>query len=43
VDYHALNDVTIKNKYLLPRIDDLFDQLCGVCVFSKSDLRLGYH
>jgi hypothetical protein len=43
VDYHALNEVTIKNKYLLPRIDDLFDQLCGVCVFSKSDLRLGYH
>jgi hypothetical protein len=43
VDYHALNEVTIKNKYLLPRIDDLFDQLCGACVFSKIDLRLGYH
>jgi hypothetical protein len=43
VDYCALNEVTIKNKYLLPRIDDLFDQLRGVCVFSKIDLRLGYH
>jgi hypothetical protein len=39
VDYHALNEVTIKNKYPLPRIDDLFDQLYGVCVFSKIDLR----
>jgi hypothetical protein len=38
VDYHALNEVTIKNKYPLPRIDDLFDQLHGVCVFSKIDL-----
>jgi hypothetical protein len=43
VDYHALNEVTIKNKYSLPRIDDLFNQLCGVSVFSKIDLRLGYH
>jgi hypothetical protein len=43
VDYHALNEVTVKNKYPLPRIDDLFDQLCGACVFSKIDLRLGYH
>jgi hypothetical protein len=43
VDYHALNEVTIKNKYPLPRIDDMFDQLCGVCVFSKMDLRSGYH
>jgi hypothetical protein len=38
VDYHALNEVTIKNKYPLPRIDDLFDQLCDACVFSKIDL-----
>jgi hypothetical protein len=43
VDYHALNEVTVKNKYLLPRIDDLFDQLRGACVFYKIDLRLGYH
>jgi hypothetical protein len=38
MDYHALNEVTIKNKYLLSRIDGLFDQLCGACVFSKIDL-----
>jgi hypothetical protein len=39
--YHSLNEVTVENKYHLPRIDDLFDQLCGACVFSKIDLRLG--
>jgi hypothetical protein len=43
VDYHALNEVTIKNKYPLIRIDDLFDQLCGACVLSKIDLWSGYH
>jgi hypothetical protein len=43
VDYCALNEVTVKNKYPLPRIDDLFDQLHGACVFLKIDLRPGYH
>jgi hypothetical protein len=43
VDYHALDEVTIKSKYPLPRIDDLFVQLRGACVFSKIDLRSGYH
>jgi hypothetical protein len=43
MDYRSLNEVTIKNKYPLSRIDDLFDQLKGVCVFSKIDLRSGYH
>jgi hypothetical protein len=38
MDYHSLNEVTIKNKYPLPRIDDLFDQLKGTCIFSKIDL-----
>jgi hypothetical protein len=43
VDYRALNEVTLKNKYPLPRFDDLFDQHRGACVFSKIDLRSGYH
>ena len=43
IDYHQLNKVTIKNKYLLPRMTYLFDQLQGESYFSKIDLRLGYH
>jgi hypothetical protein len=43
VDYGMLNAITIKNKYQLPRIDILFDQLAGAYVFSKIDLRSGYH
>jgi hypothetical protein len=43
IDYKSLNEVAIKNKYPLPRIKDLFDQFRGVVVFSKIDLRSGYH
>ena len=43
VDYRQLNKVMIKNRYPLPRIDDLMDQLVGAEVFSKIDLRSGYH
>ena len=43
IDYRQLNKMTIKNRYPLPRIDDLFDQLYGVIVFSKIDLWFGYH
>lgn len=43
VDYRQLNKVTIKNKYPLPRIDGLMDQLLGACVFSKTGFRLGDH
>ena len=43
VDYRALNDVAIKNKYPLPRIEDLFDQMRGAKVFSKIELRSSYH
>ena len=43
VDYRALNKVTVKNSYPLPRIDDLFDRLAGAKYFSRIDLRSGYH
>ena len=43
VDYRQLNKMTVKNKYPLPMIDDFFDQLRGASVFSKIDLRSGYH
>ncbi|GKB92011.1 putative reverse transcriptase domain-containing protein [Tanacetum coccineum] len=43
IDYRELNKLTVKNRYPLPRIDDLFDQLQGSCIYSKIDLRLGYH
>ena len=42
-DYRALNKVTTKNRYPLPKIDDLFDQLVIFCVFSSLDLVHGYH
>ena len=43
IDYRQLNKLTVKNKYLLPRMDDLFDQLKGASIFSKIDLLSGYH
>ena len=43
IDYRQLNRVTVKNRYPFPRIDDLFDQLRGARVYSKIDLRTGYH
>ncbi|GJW23644.1 putative reverse transcriptase domain-containing protein [Tanacetum coccineum] len=43
IDYQELNKLTVKNRYPLPRIDDLFDQLQGSNIYSKIDLRLGYH
>jgi hypothetical protein len=38
IDYHVMNEVTVKNKYTLPRVDDMFNQLCGVCVYSLRSI-----
>jgi hypothetical protein len=43
IDFRQLNKVNVKNKYPLPRIDDLFDQLKDAKIFFKNDLRLGYN
>jgi len=43
INYRELNKVTVENKYPLPHIDDLYDQLAGAAVFSKTDIRSGYH
>ncbi len=43
IDYHALNNISMKNNYLLPQIDDLLNQLNGARYFNENDLKLGYY